>query len=171
MSIGKSIKRVDAFDKVTGRAQYTDDLVLNNALIAKVLHSTIANGVVKSIDITEALKIEGVVKIVTCFDVPNITFPTAGHPYSMDPEHADVADRKLLNQRVRYYGDDIAAVVAKNNVAAERALKLIKVEYEEYEPLMSILLAFQHIMAAFGGIVAVPLIVGGALGLPLSDLA
>lgn len=138
MSIGKSIKRVDAFDKVTGRAQYTDDFVLNNALVAKVLHSTIANGIVKSIDITEAVKLEGVVKIVTCFDVPNITFPTAGHPYSMDPEHADVADRKLLNQRVRYYGDDIAAVVAKDNVAAERALKLIKVEYEEYEPLISI---------------------------------
>ncbi len=138
MSIGKSIKRVDAFDKVTGRAQYTDDFQLNNALIAKVLHSTIANGLVKSIDIAEAMKLEGVVKIITCFDVPNIEFPTAGHPYSLDPAHADVADRKLLNQRVRYYGDDIAAVVAKDSVIAERALKLIKVEYEEYEPLMSV---------------------------------
>lgn len=138
MAIGKSIKRVDAFDKVTGRALYTDDMKLNNALIAKILHSTIANGRVKGIDITEALKLKGVVKIVTCFDVPDIKFPTAGHPYSLDPEHGDVADRKLLNERVRYYGDDIAAVVAKDSITAEKALKLIKVEYEEYEPLLSI---------------------------------
>ncbi|MGH4138984.1 xanthine dehydrogenase subunit XdhA [Clostridium sp.] len=138
MSIGKSIKRVDAFDKVTGRAQYTDDFKLSNALVAQVMHSTIANGLVKSIDITEAMKLEGVVKIVTCFDVPNIQFATAGHPFSLDPAHQDIADRKLLNQRVRYYGDDIAAVIAKDSVTAIRAIKLIKVEYEEYEPLMSI---------------------------------
>ena len=48
MSIGKSVNRVDAFDKVTGRAQFTDDFKLNNALVAKILHSTIASGVVKS---------------------------------------------------------------------------------------------------------------------------
>ena len=138
MSIGKSIKRVDAFDKVTGRAQFTDDFKLNNALVAKILHSTIASGIVKAIDITEAMKLKGVVKIVTCFDVPDIQFPTAGHPYSLDPAHQDIADRKLLNQRVRYYGDDIAAVVAKDSVIATRAINLIKVEYEEYEPLMSI---------------------------------
>lgn len=138
MSIGKSVKRVDAFEKVTGRAKYTDDFRLSNALIAKVLHSTIANGLVKSIDTSEAEKLDGVVKIVTCFDVPDITFPTAGHPWALDPDHADIADRKLLNQRVRYYGDDIAAVIAKDKETAEKALKLIKVDYEEYEPLVSI---------------------------------
>ena len=138
MSIGKNIKRIDAFDKVTGRAQYTDDFALNNALVAKILHSTIGSGLVKSIDITEAMKLEGVVKIVTCFDVPDIKFPTAGHPFSLDPAHQDVADRRLLNQRVRYYGDDIAAVVAKDSITATKAINLIKVEYEEYEPLMSI---------------------------------
>ncbi|QUH31675.1 xanthine dehydrogenase subunit XdhA [Vallitalea guaymasensis] len=138
MSIGKSVKRVDAFEKVTGRAQYTDDIPLNDVLVAKVLHSTIANGLVKGIDIKEASKLSGVVKIVTCFDVPDITFPTSGHPLSLDIHHADIADRKLLNRRVRYYGDDIAAVIAKDDVTASRALKLIKVEYEEYEPLMSI---------------------------------
>ncbi|HEY8892145.1 MAG TPA: xanthine dehydrogenase subunit XdhA [Clostridium sp.] len=138
MSIGKSIKRVDAFDKVTGRAQYTDDFRLNNALVAKVLHSNIASGIVKDIDISKAMKLKGVVKIITCFDVPDIKFPTAGHPYSIDPGHADVADRKLLNQVVRYYGDDIAAIVAKDSITAIKAMNLIKVEYEEYEPLLSI---------------------------------
>ncbi|GKX30027.1 xanthine dehydrogenase molybdenum-binding subunit XdhA [Vallitalea longa] len=138
MSIGKSIKRVDAFEKVTGRARYTNDYLLNNALIAKVLHSTIANGIVKKIDISEASKLPGVIKIITCFDVPDITFPTSGHPLSLDIHHADIADRKLLNTRVRYYGDDIAAVIAKSDLIATRAIRLIKVEYEEYEPIMSI---------------------------------
>ncbi|MEZ4628867.1 MAG: hypothetical protein R2912_12570 [Eubacteriales bacterium] len=50
-----------------------------------MLHSTIAHGMVKSIDTSEAEKIPGVVKVLTCFDVPNRPFPTAGHPWSVDP--------------------------------------------------------------------------------------
>ena len=69
-AVGKSVKRVDAFEKVTGRAKYTDDLCGRDAYVAKVMHSTIAHGYVKSIDTSEAEKIPGVVKIVTCFDVP-----------------------------------------------------------------------------------------------------
>lgn len=129
--VGQSVKRVDAPDKVTGRAKYTDDLCSASALIAKVMHSSIAHGYVKSIDTSEAEKVKGVVKIVTCFDVPDIPFPTAGHPWSTDPHHQDVADRLLLNRHVRYYGDDIAAVVARDEVAAMQAIRAIKVEYEE----------------------------------------
>ena len=132
MVVGKSVKRIDAFDKVTGRTKYTDDLCDKSAYIAKVLHSTIAHGKVLSVDITEALKIDGVVKIVTCFDVPKNYFPTAGHPWSTDESHQDVADRLLLTDTVRFYGDDIAAVVAENEVSAQKALRAIKVEYEEY---------------------------------------
>ena len=138
MSIGKSIKRVDAFEKVTGTAQYADDFILKNALVAKVVHSTIANGKVKSINIQEALKVEGVVKILTCFDVPKTRFATAGHPYSLDPDHRDIEDRMLLNERVRYYGDDIAVIVAEDEISAVQAHDKIKVEYEEYEPLLTI---------------------------------
>ena len=129
--IGKSVKRVDAFEKVTGRAKYTEDLCDRNAYVAKVLHSTIAHGYVKSIDTSEAEKIPGVVKIVTCFDVPEYYFPTAGHPWSTEEEHQDVADRLLLERHVRYYGDDVAAVIAENEVAASQALRALKVEYEE----------------------------------------
>ena len=129
--IGQSVTRVDAPDKVTGRAKYTDDIADKSALIAKVLHSSIAHGYVKSIDISEAERIQGVVKIVTCFDVPNIPFPTAGHPWSTDPHHQDIADRLLLNRHVRYYGDDVAAVVARDEVSAMQAIRAIKVEYEE----------------------------------------
>ena len=132
MNVGKNIKRVDALDKVTGRAKYTDDLLGKDALVAKILHSTIAHGRVKSIDTAAAEKISGVVKVVTCFDVPNFPFPTAGHPYSTDPHHQDVADRLLLNQHVRYYGDDVAAVIAEDEIAAAQAIRALKVEYEEY---------------------------------------
>ncbi|MDR1319570.1 MAG: xanthine dehydrogenase molybdenum-binding subunit XdhA [Treponema sp.] len=136
MSVGQSIPRVDAWEKVSGRAKYTDDLVDRNALIGKILHSTIANGLVKKIDITGAEKIPGVVKIVTCFDAPDYPFPTAGHPWSTNPAHWDPMDRRLLNKRVRLYGDDIAAVITEDEVAASRALKAIKVEYEEYPVLL-----------------------------------
>ena len=138
MGIGKNMTRVDAFDKVTGSARYTADLEPQGLLVAKVIRSTIANGVVKSFDLEEARKVPGVVKIVTCFDVPDIQFPTPGHPWSVETAHQDIADRKLLNTRVRVYGDDIAAVIAEDDIAAARAARLVKVEYEEYEPMLTV---------------------------------
>lgn len=138
MGIGTSIKRVDAMDKVTGAAKYTADLEPKGLLVAKVVRSTIANGVVKGFDLEEALKVPGVVKIVTCFDVPDIQFPTPGHPWSVEKAHQDIADRKLLNTRVRVYGDDIAAVIAEDEIAAARAVRLVKVRYEEYEPILTV---------------------------------
>ena len=130
--VGQRKVRVDAFDKATGRAMYTDDLCGQDALVVRLVHSTVAHGLVKSIDTAAAEQVEGVVKILTCFDVPNYPFPTAGHPWSTDPHHQDVADRLLMNRHVRYYGDEVAAVVAENEVAADRAARLVQVEYEEY---------------------------------------
>lgn len=132
-NVGKSAPRVDGYDKATGRAKYTDDLCDKKALIIKVVRSTIAHGQVKAIDISEALKVPGVVKVITCFEVPDIKFPTAGHPWSTDPHHQDIADRKLLNTHVRYYGDDVALVVAENEVAAAQGARLVKVEYEKFD--------------------------------------
>jgi len=132
-SVGQSKIRVDAFDKATGRAKYTDDLCDKSALVIRIVHSTIAHGMVTAIDATEAERVPGVVKVLTCFDVPqHCYFPTAGHPWSTDPGHQDIADRKLLNQHVRFYGDDVAVVVAENEIAAARAARLLKVSYDEY---------------------------------------
>ncbi len=132
MVVGKRINRVDAVAKVKGSAKYTEDLLDDNALVAKVLHSTIANGKVLSFDLEEAKAIDGVVKIITCFEVPDIQYPTAGHPWSTEKSHQDVCDRKVLNTRVRFYGDEIACVIADNEIAAAQAVEKIKVEYEEY---------------------------------------
>ena len=141
--VGSSEVRVDAFDKATGRTKYYDDLAPKEALLVRIKHSTIAHGFVKSIDKTEAEKIPGVVKILTCFDVPDIPFPTAGHPWSMDPHHQDVRDRHLLNRHVRYYGDDVCAVIAENEVAANQAIRAIQVEYEELPFVLDVQEAMQ----------------------------
>ena len=132
MYVGESIKRVDAFDKVTGRAKFTEDLMPKQAYCSKIIHSTIAHGRVVDIDYSKAMEVPGVIKVVTCFDVPKHPFPTAGHPWSTEKEHQDVADRLLLNEHVRYVGDDIAVVIALDDVACKTAAKLIEVTYEEY---------------------------------------
>ena len=129
--VGKREVRVDAFDKATGRTKYYEDLMPRDALYVHIKHSTIAHGFVKSVDKSAAEAIPGVVKVLTCFDVPEHPFPTAGHPWSMDPGHQDVADRHLLNRHVRYYGDDVAVVIAENEVAAMQGVRALQVEYEE----------------------------------------
>ncbi len=132
--VGRPLVRVDAHDKVTGQAMYTDDLCPKPCLDAKILHATIGNGRVKSIDTSEALKVPGVVAVFTCFDAPKFTYPVAGHPWYADSraEKRDKADRRLLDDRVRMYGDNIAVVVGDDTVACDRGLRRIKVEYEEY---------------------------------------
>ena len=129
--VGKSQVRVDAFDKATGRTKYYEDMMPRNALYVRIKHAEIAHGFVKTVDTSAAEAIDGVVKVITCFDVPDITFPTAGHPWSMDPGHQDVADRHLLNRHVRYWGDDVAVVIAEDEVSAMQGVRALKVEYEE----------------------------------------
>ncbi len=137
MTIGKSINRVDAVAKVTGRARYTDDFYRPDMLVAKYFRSTIAHGKVVSIDVEKAVALRGVEAIFTYEDVPQIKYASAGHPYSLDRSRADVADLLMLDRHVRYMGDEIAIVVAEDVLTADKALKLIEIEYEEYPPLIT----------------------------------
>ncbi|MBM7866952.1 xanthine dehydrogenase molybdenum-binding subunit XdhA [Heliobacterium gestii] len=167
-SVGRSIPRVDAVAKVKGAAKYVDDHFVPGMLHAKVFRSAIANGWVKRIHVDKAKALPGVVAVVTYDDVPGHTFPTAGHPYSKDPSHQDVADRNLLTRRVRLVGDEIAAVVAVDELTAQKALSLIEVEYEAYEPLLTAEAALQpgapEIHAGTGNVL-------GRGGYELGDLA
>ena len=129
--VGKSEIRVDAFDKACGRTKYYEDRVPADALYVRIKHAERAHALVTKIDTSAAEAIPGVVKVLTCFDVPDLPFPTAGHPWSMDPGHQDVADRHLLNRHVRHWGDDVAVVIAKNEVAAVQGVRALKVEYED----------------------------------------
>jgi len=137
MAVGKPATRVDAHAKATGRARYADDFQRPGVLAAKCFRSTIAHGRVTSIDVQAARSLKGVIAVFTWEDVPSISFATAGHPLNLDPSHEGVADRLILTRNIRFYGDEIAAVVAKNEEISQKALELIRVEYETYEPLMT----------------------------------
>lgn len=136
MVIGKSVTRTDAVAKVTGRAEYTEDMQRPGTLVAKYFRSGISAGRVQSIDISKAAQVEGVEAVFTFQDVPQNVFATAGHPFSLDPHHKDVEDRLLLTGDIRCPGDEVAIVVARDGLAAEEALKEIEVTYEEYKPLL-----------------------------------
>lgn len=144
MGIKRNVVRLDAVQKATGEAKYVEDLIPVGALHGKMVRSTIANGMVESIDTSEALKMPGVELILTCFDVPKNLFATSGHPLSLDPNHTDTKDKLILEQRVRYYGDDIAVVVADTPLNARLAAEKVKVTYEVFEPLLTPAAAIHH---------------------------
>ncbi len=134
--IGTSVNRTDAVAKVTGRAEYTEDMIRPGMLVARYFRSTISHGRVTEIDITEAVSHAGVEAVFTFKDVPQNLFATAGHPFALDPHHKDIEDRLLLTGNIRCLGDEIAVVVAQDELSAKQALKKIKVAYEEYRPLI-----------------------------------
>jgi xanthine dehydrogenase molybdenum-binding subunit len=136
MAVGKAVQRVDGVAKVTGKARYTDDFSMPGMRVAKYLRSSIAHGRVVRIDTGQARGLPGVDGVFTYKDIPKKIFATAGHPFSLDPGHTDVADRRLLTDHIRYQGDEIAVVVAENELTAQKALALIELEYESYRPLV-----------------------------------
>ncbi|MBF0441979.1 MAG: xanthine dehydrogenase molybdenum-binding subunit XdhA [Oligoflexales bacterium] len=128
--IGKSINRIDATSKVTGKAKYADDFLDDDMLTGMVLRSPHAHAKIKKIGVDEARSLNGVEAVITHGDLPRIKYATAGHPWSLEPEHRDVADRYVLTDKARFVGDIVAMVVAKDRPTAKKALELIKVEYE-----------------------------------------
>lgn len=131
--VEKAISKIDGMDIATGKPVYTDDLnINNNALILKILRSPHAFAKIKSINTTIAEKIPGVECILTYKDVPNVRFTLAGQSY---PEPSPY-DRLILDEYVRYVGDEVAIVAAVDERAALKAMKLIKVEYEILNPVL-----------------------------------
>ncbi|MCJ7580972.1 MAG: molybdopterin-dependent oxidoreductase, partial [Candidatus Aminicenantes bacterium] len=121
-TVGKSLPRVDAADKVSGRAKYAADFSFENMLYGKILTSPIAHGRIKSIDTHLAEALAGVKWVLTGKDVPDIT-------YGVNPPRYD--EHTLAKDKVRHVGDEVAAVIAVDEETAQKALDLIKVEYEE----------------------------------------
>ncbi len=134
MGIKQSVIRQDAVAKASGTAKYVEDLIPRDALYVKIVHATIANGRVKAVHTEKAAAMPGVEMILTCFDVPDHLYATGGHPRSLDPDHDDIRDKLILSERIRYYGDDVAAVAADTPLHAALAAEAVEVEYEEYEP-------------------------------------
>ncbi|MGE0433071.1 MAG: molybdopterin-dependent oxidoreductase [Planctomycetota bacterium] len=120
--ITRSVPRYDGADKVTGRAKYTADFQLPGMLVGKILSSPIAHGIIRRIDTSKAEALPGVLAVITGKDVPDTR-------YGVSPARYD--EHVLAKERVRYVGDEVAAVAAVDEATAERALQLIEVEYEE----------------------------------------
>ena len=123
---------VDGKGLMMGRHAYTDDLAPHNALIIKILRSPHAFARIKSIDVSEAEKYPGVACILTHKNVPHVSFTRAGQGYPEPSPH----DKFILDEYVRYVGDEVAAVAAVSEEIALEAMKLIKVEYEVLEPVL-----------------------------------
>ena len=135
--VGKRPVRPDGIDKVTGRAQYGADLQLTGLLHAKVLRSPFAHARIKSIDTSAAEAHPGVRAVVTGKDLPvNILGPEGlGGDYQ---RLKFASDNYLAGDKALYKGHAVAAVAAVNPHVAEEALGLIKVEYEELTPAMTV---------------------------------
>lgn len=123
--VGKSVPRIDARQKVTGEATYVFDLKLSGMLVGRMLRSPHAHARIVKIDISRAEKLPGVRAVVTAEDTPKIKFGSNEYffPYTVD-------QYPLEFEKVRYIGDEVAAVAAVDEATAEQALSLIDVQYE-----------------------------------------
>jgi 4-hydroxybenzoyl-CoA reductase subunit alpha len=118
--LGKPIAMVDAAGKTTGAGKYTDDLSVSGMLVGRILHSPYPHARFRRIDTSRAEKLEGVVAIATGKDAPNT--------YGILPVGHD--EHALAVDKVRYVGDNVACVAARDEATADKALELIDVEYE-----------------------------------------
>jgi len=125
--IGRPEIKVDAIKLVQGKPAFTADIEKRGMLVAKVLHSPVAHAWIKSIDLSEASALPGVAAVLCYRDIPRVIYSSAGQS---DPIPGPL-DMFSLDHKVRFVGDRVAFVAAETAEIAERALKLIKVEYEE----------------------------------------
>ena len=125
-AVGQPIRKKDAMALVTGKPVFMDDLAPKDCLIVKVLRSPHANAIVKSVKKDVAKRVPGIEDVYTWEDVPQDRFTTAGQTY---PELSPY-DRLILDRHVRYVGDPVAIVAGENEACVDKALKMLKVEYE-----------------------------------------
>ncbi len=125
ITLGKSELRKDAWAKVTGAAQYVADISHDDVLYGTIVRSTIHHGRLASVDASAANEIPGVIKVITAEDIPgDKAFGALIHDQP-----------PLVVDLVRHLGEPVALVIAESQAAAQKAAKLIDVEYEPVEPL------------------------------------
>jgi len=132
--VGKNVPLHDIRQKVTGSMKYLGDMDLGNMLHIKLVLSRIANGKVVNIDTSLAEKVPGVVKIYSYANTPSIKYSGSAWFKGENTPKTET----MFSQRVRFVGDRIAAVVAETQEAARKAAELVKIEYEEYEPVLNV---------------------------------
>jgi len=131
--VGKASKKVDAQKLVQGKPAFVADFAGGDVLYAKVLFSPVAHARIKSIDVSQARQLDGVECVLTYQDIPRVVYSTAGQS---DPIPGPL-DTFSLDHKVRFVGDRVAFVAAQTLEIAEKAIKLIKVEYEELPMILN----------------------------------
>ena len=137
--VGKDMARKDGFDKVTGRGKFTTDIFLPRMTYAKVLRSPYAHAKVVSFDTSEAEALPGVVAVASFKNTTHKLWNGAAPMFLTPPPHQCVLDQTIFTDEPKYIGDEIAAVAAETLEIAEKAIKLIKVEYEELPAVYDVL--------------------------------
>lgn len=135
-TVGTRPIRHDGVDKVTGRANYGADLALPGMLYGVVVRSPHAHARITGIDTSGALAVPGVKGIVTGQDVPLVDVKLGMGEGAMDLK--DMSDNLLARTKVLYHGHAVAAVAATSLAAAREAARLVRVDYEVLEPVMSV---------------------------------
>ena len=125
--LGSRAIRVDAADKATGRAVYIDDMTRPNMLYAALLQSPVAYGRLRKVDVSRARALPGVAAVVTAADAGAVKF-------GVSPARYD--ETVFAVDRVRYLGEEIAAVAAEDPETALKALALIDLDIEELPPVL-----------------------------------
>ena len=124
--VNQPVRKKDAMALVTGKPVFTDDLAPKDCLIVKLLRSPHANAMIRSIKTDTAKLVPGIEAVYTWEDVPKNRFTMAGQTY---PEPSPY-DKLILDRHVRYVGDPVAIVAGETEEVVDRALRMIKVEYE-----------------------------------------
>lgn len=132
--IGTPVRRPDMQSKVTGGARYAGDLALPGMLHAKIKRSNVAHAVIRKINVDKAKAYPGVQAVLTHENVPRVLHYGSPHPRSASVTR----DQYILDRKVRYWGEGIAAVAATSEEIAEEALDLIEVEYQELPAALSV---------------------------------
>lgn len=133
--VGKNVSKVDAREKVTGKAIYSDDIYFDDMLYLKIKRATHPHAYLRRIDLSKAQKLPGVVKIITAADilqVKNFGLIIKDQPVLIG-----------INQKMRYMGDALAIVIAESKEVASKAVGLIEVEVEKLEVISDPLRAME----------------------------
>ena len=132
--VNQPLRKKDAMQLVTGQPVYVDDVTPRDCLSVKLLRSPHANAIVKSINKTAAMKVPGMEAIFTWEDVDQDgrRYTQAGQTY---PE-ASPYDRLVIDRHVRFVGDVVAILAGADEKCVDKAMKLVKVEYEVLEPVL-----------------------------------